>query len=529
MVSSHSSAFLVRIAVATALAGTTITPALAQDEGLQEITVTGSRIVRRDLSAASPVVTVATEALETSSTTAVESVLQQLPQFVPGGNQFVSGAQAGAAQTPGAATVNLRGLGTNRTLVLVDGRRAQPANALLVVDINTIPAAALQGVEVITGGASAVYGPDAVAGVVNFVLKKDFQGLDLDAQTGVTEDGGGEESHVSALMGMNSANDKGNIMLGLDWTKRHGVNQRDRDFYVDGWRDPLNPGPDFIQTASYAGGQVLAGGPNPPSQAAINALFPRLPAGSIGPASEFRFQNNGSIFTTQQGYGYTGPLGALDAGRYTMVTKLANGNLDQKYTTQFISTPLERHSVFLRGRYDITDNLQAFAQANYSNIQVVTRGNMAPAVTVWQAQIPRDGRALPAALNALLDSRARPNDPWSLYQVLDYYGPIQSENTTNVWQMLAGLRGDVGIKDWTWEAYVSTGDTNTIAETPLPSLQRYSALVAAPQLRTERGDHRNGPRLHAPLHHRSAGVPGVHACRTTASPASRPAPVSSRT
>jgi len=477
------SSWLIRAAVSTALASAAAAPAFAQEEpaeGLREVTVTGSRIARRDLTASSPIVTVTTETLETSSTTAVESVLQQLPQFVPGGNQFVSGAQAGAAQTPGAATLNLRGLGANRNLVLVDGRRAQPANALLVVDINTIPAAAIQGVEVITGGASAVYGPDAIAGVVNFVLKKNFQGLDIEAQTGMTSDSDGEESRVSALMGMNSANDRGNIMVGLDWTKREGVLQRDRDFYLNGWRDPRNPGGDFIQTASYAGGQVLTGGPNQPSQTAINALFPSVTPNSIGPASEFRFQNDGSIFVTQQGYGYTGPLGALDAGRYTMVNKLANGNLDQKYTTQFVSTPLERHSLFLRGHYDVTDNVSAFVQANYSNINVTTRGNLAPAITVWQAPIPRDGRPLPAALNALLDSRPRPNDPWSLYQVLNYYGPITSDNSTDVWQLMAGLQGKVGFRDWTWEAYVSKGDTDTVAETPLPSLQRYSALVAAP-------------------------------------------------
>jgi outer membrane receptor protein involved in Fe transport len=466
------------------LAGTAVTPAFAQEdaaEGLQEVTVTGSRIVRRDLTASSPVVTVATETLESSSTTAVESVLQQLPQFVPGGNQFVSGAQAGAAQTPGAATLNLRGLGANRNLVLVDGRRAQPANALLVVDINTIPAAAVQGIEVITGGASAVYGPDAIAGVVNFILKKDFEGLDVDVQTGMSEQGDGEETRVSTLMGMNSAEGRGNVMIGLDWTRREGVLQRERDFYVDGWRDPGNAGGDFVQTASYAGGQILDGVANPPDQAVIDALFPNRPPGvNPGPGSEFRFENDGSVFLNLRGLGYDGPLGELDAGRYTMVTRLNNGNLDQKYTTQFVSTPLERHSLFLRGRFDITEKVSAFAQANYSNIEVDTRGNLAPAVTVWQAPIPRDGRPLPAALNALLDSRDRPNDPWSLYQVLDYYGPIKSENTTNVWQLLAGLQGEVGFRDWTWEAYVSRGDTNTVAETPLPSLQRYSALVAAP-------------------------------------------------
>ena len=87
--------------------------------------------------------------------------------------------------TPGIASVNLRGIGANRTLVLVDGRRAQPANASLVVDLNTIPSAAIERVETITGGASAVYGADALAGVVNFVLRDDFEGVEMDFQTGV--------------------------------------------------------------------------------------------------------------------------------------------------------------------------------------------------------------------------------------------------------------------------------------------------------------------------------------------------------
>ena len=418
---------LVRVAVATALAGAVAAPLFAQEQSgdnvLDEVTVTGSRIVRRDLQAASPIMTVTTESLEASSTTSIESVLQQMPQFVPGGNQFVSGAQSGAAQTPGAATVNLRGLGSNRNLVLIDGRRAQPANALLVVDINTIPSAAVQGVEIITGGASAVYGPDAIAGVVNFTLKKDFAGLALDAQTGVTAEGDGQETHISTLMGMNGAEGRGNIMIGLDWTSREAVFQRDRDFFVNGWRDRGNPGGDFVQAPSYGGGQVLAGGPNLPSQAAVDAIFAGVaPAGAVGRGSEFRFNNNGTPFVNLQGYGYNGPLGSLDAGRFTMLNRLSNGNLDQKYITQYASTPLERYSFFMRGRYDITDNVSAFAQANYSNIKVTTRGNLAPAITVWQAPIPRDGRPLPAALNTLLDSRPRPNDPWSLYQVLTTLG-----------------------------------------------------------------------------------------------------------
>ena len=116
----------------------------------------------------------------------VEATLNQLPQFSPAQSQYVGDQQPSAVNTVGIATANLRGLGANRTLVLLDGRRPQPANAALVVDLNTIPTAAINGVEIITGGASAVYGADAVAGVVNFKLRNNFQGMELDAQYGIT-------------------------------------------------------------------------------------------------------------------------------------------------------------------------------------------------------------------------------------------------------------------------------------------------------------------------------------------------------
>jgi outer membrane receptor protein involved in Fe transport len=475
----------VSTAVAAAVAGAFSLPAVAaEEEGeeLAEVTVTGSRIIRRDLTAGSPIVTVSTQTFENSSTTALESVLQQMPQFVPGGNQFVSGAQAGAAQTPGIASLNLRGLGPNRNLVLLDGRRPQPANATLVVDVNTIPQGAIQGVEIITGGASAVYGPDAIAGVTNFILKKDFEGLEVDAHYGVTQEGDGAERRVSALMGMNSASGRGNIMLSLDWTKREGVLQRDRDFYVDGWRDANNPGGDFIQAPGTASGVFAGVARNDPAQATVCGIL-GLPSTCTSPPAgtvDVRFNADGTAFTQPGSAGYTGPLGALDAGRYSMVTRLANGNLDQKYTTQYISTPLERHSLFLRGRYDITDNTTAFVQGTYSHNEVQTRGNFAPAVTVWSVPVPRDGRALPAELTQLLNSRTRPNDPWVLFQVLDYFGPLKANNTSNVWQVMAGLQGKMPIKDWTWEAYYSRGDTATLSETPTPSLQRYAQLIAAP-------------------------------------------------
>lgn len=468
------------VSAITALLATAADTAFAQDEELEEITVTGSRIVRRDLSAPSPIVTVGTQQFENSATISAESVLNQLPQFAPAGTQFVSGIQSGATATPGAATLNLRGLGTNRNLVLVDGRRAQPANASLVIDINTIPAAAIQSVEVITGGASAVYGPDAMAGVVNFILKDNFEGAEFDFQTGETQEGDGAESRASALFGINSADGRGNIMVGMDWTKRDAVFQKDRDFYTRGWLDTKNPMGQFMQPRSYGASEaVIPGGPNLPSQAAVNGLFPQAPAGSVGRTSEFRFNNDGSIFVTQQGYGYKGPLNCMEGcGPFTGIKKLANGNLDQFGTVGHASTPLERHSLFGRGTYELNDDITAFVQTNYSNVEVITRGGIPPAITIWQAPIQRDARTLPPALNTLLDSRARPDGYWSLYQVLDYNGPIEPINKSNVWQVLAGLEGDLMDGDWSWEAYVSRGDTNIdVTNVALPSLQRYQFLV----------------------------------------------------
>jgi iron complex outermembrane recepter protein len=466
-------------AISAVLAGYT-SSSLAADDELEEITVTGSRIVRRDLSAPSPIVTVGTEKFENSSTTGMESVLNQMPQFAPAGTQFATGFQGSATATPGAATLNLRGLGANRNLVLIDGRRGQPANASLVIDINTIPAAAIQNVEVISGGASAVYGPDAMAGVVNFVLKNNFEGAEFDFQTGETFEGDGMESKFSALFGVNSGDGKGNIMIGLDWTKRESVLQADREFYRNGWLDPGNPGGQFMQATSYAASEAaIPGGRSLPTQAVVNSLFPQLAAGAVGNTSEFRFNDDGSLFVSQQGYGYKGPLGCLEGcGSFTGVKKLTNGNLDQFGTVGFASTPLERHSFFAKGSYDLTDSVSAFMQTNYSNVEVITRGGIPPAITVWQAPVQRDSRALPAALNTLLDSRANPAGPWSLYQVLDYNGPIEPINKTNTWQMLAGLKGDLMEGDWSWEAYVSRGNTNTLIDhRRLPSLQRYQWLV----------------------------------------------------
>ena len=141
-----STAIVIALAASAAAPG----PARAQEsqatQTVQEVVVTGSRIARRDFTAPSPIVTVTQQSFQNRSQVSLEATLNQLPQFNPAQGQFVGDQQPSATNTVGIATVNLRGLGSNRTLVLLDGRRPQPANAALVVDLNTIPAAAIDGV-----------------------------------------------------------------------------------------------------------------------------------------------------------------------------------------------------------------------------------------------------------------------------------------------------------------------------------------------------------------------------------------------
>jgi outer membrane receptor protein involved in Fe transport len=198
-------------------------PALAQDaSALEEVVVTGSRIVRKDYEANSPVVTVDENLFDQSGTAALETQLNKLPQFTATDKAPTGGGdiQPTAQNTPGAATVSLRGIGANRSLVLLDGRRATPSNASMVVDINSIPSAAIERVEIISGGASSTYGADAMAGVVNFILKKDFVGLQLDAQSGISQHGDNFEYQLSGIMGTDFADGQGNISIAFSTNER---------------------------------------------------------------------------------------------------------------------------------------------------------------------------------------------------------------------------------------------------------------------------------------------------------------------
>ncbi len=178
MSTSNSIRRAVRYALLTSAAAASL-PAYAQDQTIQEVVVTGSRIAQPNLETTSPVTQVTAEDVITQGVTKIEDLVNQLPQAFAAQNATVANGATGTA------TVNLRGLGSPRTLVLVDGRRMPYGgvdSGSAAPDLNQIPTAMVERVEVLTGGASAVYGSDAIAGVVNFIMKKDFEGVQIDAQ-----------------------------------------------------------------------------------------------------------------------------------------------------------------------------------------------------------------------------------------------------------------------------------------------------------------------------------------------------------
>ena len=163
---------------------------------MEEVIVTGSRLLRPDLSAPSPTTVIDEEAVQLSGDVTVERVLYEMPQLSAGNNASVNSAGGS-----GVLTANLRGMGATRTLTLVNGRRFIPANSQGSVDLATIPTALVERVEIITGGASAVYGSDAIAGAVNFLLRDDYEGLHVSSQWGETAEGDGRSLQYDVMFG----------------------------------------------------------------------------------------------------------------------------------------------------------------------------------------------------------------------------------------------------------------------------------------------------------------------------------------
>jgi outer membrane receptor protein involved in Fe transport len=424
--------------LALALTAVPVQKAGAQEEkALEEITVTGSRILRRDFSANAPITTIDQAAFQATGTVGVETILNQLPQFVPAITQFTTtDVQETANNSIGGAFISLRGLGPNRNLVLIDGKRAQPFNSQMFVDTNMIPASAIERVELITGGASAVYGADAVGGVVNFILKDNFEGASVQTRVSDTQQGGGQEILVSGLIGVNAAQDRGNVMIGIEYATREKLENWQRDWRVADMRNPATNATAFFWgqdpwiTSTVPGFSGPAAGAlnldafnagNYPSQAGVDAIFAPVAAnGAARPgtyvpctAAPPDFFGNSASTCTQSGAGtgarnlgvpnnanffvdratghvYGGLMNAPGAaGSYAYAGAYnqdsygnfqglpyrvvqPDGVIKENNFWQWASLPLDRNSAFAKGHFDISDNVRLTGMAMFTRTKTET-------------------------------------------------------------------------------------------------------------------------------------------------------------
>jgi iron complex outermembrane receptor protein len=428
------------VLAASALAVSFVAPANAQDAPapgagpqVEEITVTGSRILRRDFESNSPIVTVNSEDFETQTGLNVESYLNQMPQYNPATSPVTNDndVQITPVNSVGIASISLRGFGPNRSLVLVDGKRMVPINPLMVTDVNGIPSALIERVETITGGASAVYGADAVGGVTNFILKDDFEGFDVDFQTGMTQEGDSEESRLSAILGTNFSDGRGNVTIGFETYRREEALESDHDIYKEWYARPDTTG--FLFNQGING--YACNGPECPNPATVNALFSDRPAGTFvfnpnGPQTVgrgFHFSPDGTVFVNPAGLAggasrgglyradgslrYSGPIDGQEYARLNVIdTNVPVGQIPQEFQSikynflgTTISAPQDRHSFFASGTFDVTDTVRAKARATFAESDTSTVLGGTAAVTGWEATVP---------YNPTVDSPVLPNLNW---------------------------------------------------------------------------------------------------------------------
>ena len=371
----------------SALAQETPQPQAASTATVDDVVVTGTRLRLQDYTAPNPVTTVTSESIAFSGATNLASFLVDIPSL-SGSLQLEDGADTGTPDLAGLNLLSLRNLGAVRTLVLVNGRRhvsSDPGSA--AVDANSIPTALIERTEVLTGGASAVYGADGVSGVVNFILKNDFEGLDIRTQTGWSQAGGGENYFLSLLAGDNFADGRGNLTFNVEYSKDDAVTLYDREYTKPGQR------------------RILVNNPDDPGTFDPDLDDPNLP--DLIMVSNARY-----IDTTRQGSIYSN---FRNATTMSGVRFLSDGTefVDGVSAGGFIAiggsgTPLdlfnddllpglERGAVNLNGRYELSQNLEVFGELKYTNTQT---GFAAQPSYFYGLHIPIDNPFIPAAARA---------------------------------------------------------------------------------------------------------------------------------
>jgi iron complex outermembrane receptor protein len=403
----------------------------AQDTGagLEEITVTGSRLRRDGMTTPTPVTAVTNEEMRAMAPTLLMDSLSQMPQFRDNpqshtGSIFTSGG--------GSNSVNLRGIGANRTLTLLDGRRMVSSQQAGTIDIAMFPTALIERVEVVTGGASAAYGSDAISGVTNFILDTDFDGISANVQSGQTDRGDHEHNQAEFAYGL-GIGEKGHLVMSADWYDADGVaGMEGRDWYTE--RALFTDAANVVPRRFYG---------EPGRSRAIT------PGGLI-PSGPLAFTE----FIDGQ------PSRLVDGTRIVGNTQIGGGGIDPGREWTSLRPNDERQNVFAHFKYDFTDDKMGFIQVLQGEHSVESLPSPLGFAPGWSQTIFRDNPYVPASVAQRMDAAGVTSFPYNrLYYDFAPSREVNDETTS----ITTGFEGNIG-ENLVLSAYYQYGKNIEIAD-----------------------------------------------------------------
>jgi len=436
-----------------------------QPQTLQTIVVTGSNIRRVDLETSNPVVTVDRAQIQASGKVTLGDLIQELPAMT-GSPQNARVNNGGGS---GSSAANLRGLGTARTLVLVNGHR------VINGDLNIIPAELVERVEVLNDGASATYGSDAIGGVVNFILRSNYQGAQFSADYGVSDRDDGVRKGASFIFGQTS--DKGSLIAGVDYNKQEGISSANREFSKDalyhyyGYVFPTgssrNPfGRAFLSSSVNVFNGTFAADGTPQGDTTKFFAPGVSPLGPYPDCTDTNVKHTTSV--TRKGP--TPGTGQSDSDYrcYSGTTDAYNFQL-----LNFDIVPQERVNAFLSGTYQLTDSVQAYLSVFHNH--TTSESAIAPlpfdadsdGVTISQYSLynPFGVDFGPPQKNPTYLAPGTKDNPAPVPTMLDFnfltrwtgMGQRKGEFSQTTDDAILGLKGNVGQSSWQWDANFNFG------------------------------------------------------------------------
>ena len=416
------------------------TPAFAQSSTAPQapaaaegdtIVVTGTLISNPNLAQSSPVLVTSAEEIALRQNNVAEEVLRDIPGIVPSVGSAVNNGNGGAS------FVNLRGLGSNRNIVLLDGNRIAPSGLVGRVDLNNIPLALVERVDALTGGASTTYGADAISGVVNFITKRDFAGVEVSVGEKITEKGDGNYLRADVTVGGNFDDGRGNAVLSIGYQESDPVYQGDRDFSIN-------------NISSFSGTFGGSGTTVPSRVTGTRPIDPATGQPSVNPA------------TLNGGTRQVNPTTGTAVGTFA----LFNFN-----PYNIFQTPFRRYNMYAAARYEISDAVEVYTRGLFSkntvNTIIAPSGSFGSSVTVnlnnpylpatlrnqfcaFNTSTPASGLYTPlytpaqCAAAATATGTADPNYrtvTFNLSRRLVEGGPRVSDFSTTIFDYRVGLRG----------------------------------------------------------------------------------------